>query len=76
MFPSIEETFEWRGTNFPELYEWLTKNSILKNFKIRVVDPGNKDSSIFISFNEAQLTLQVGDKIGRTIEEKYYIIES
>lgn len=75
MSPFAEESFQWKGTNFPELYEWLTGHSINKNLKLRIVTPGQPNSSIEINIDNAILYLSVGDIIVRTSDGSYFVIE-
>lgn len=63
MFLAAEEAFQWRGTNFHKLYEWLTKHSITKNFKLKVIESGQSHSSIDIIIDDVKLTLNIEDWI-------------
>jgi len=75
MFPFAEESLQWRGTNFHELYEWLTRHSITKNLKIKVIQPGQPNSSIEIVIDDIRLVLSVEDWIVRTKDDVYFVIE-
>lgn len=75
MFPFIEESVQWKGTNFPELYEWLTRNSTTKNFKLRVLMPGQPNSSIEIVIDNIRLSLCVDDWIVKNANGVYYVVE-
>jgi len=75
VFPLIEDSLQWRGTNFPELYEWLTRHSTHKNFRLKVAMPGQSNSSIEISIDGTTLQLRVDDWIVRSSEDIYYVIE-
>lgn len=62
----VKNSFQWNGTNFPDLYEWLTKNSISKNFKLKIVEPGSKTSEIKITVDDIHVViLKIGDWIVR-----------
>jgi len=75
MFPLAEDSLRWRGTNFPELYEWLTRYSTHKNLRLKVAMPGQPNSSIEISIDGITLYLRVDDWIVRSSEGIYYVIE-
>ena len=75
MFPFGEESLQWRGTNFHELYEWLTNNSTTKNFKLRVIQPGNKRSTIEVTIDSVTLSLNVDDWIVKNPAGIYYVVE-
>lgn len=75
MSPLIEEALQWRGTNFPELYEWLTKHSTTKNFKLKVTMPGRPHSSIEITIDNIKLCLNVEDWIIKNKDGIYYVVE-
>ena len=64
---------QWTGTNFPEIYEWLIFSSVTRDFKLRVLDPGNKKSPIEITIDDCRLFLEIGDWIVR--DENLYFIE-
>jgi len=74
-FPLIEDSLQWRGINFAELYEWLTRQSTRKNLRLKVIMPGQPNSSIQISINGTTLYLHVDDWIVRSSEGIYYVIE-
>ena len=75
MHPLAEESFLWRGNNFPELYEWLTRRSITKSFKIKVIEPGQPNSSVEIVIDNIWLVLEIEDLIVRTEEDIYYVLK-
>jgi len=64
---------QWTGINFPEIYEWLIEGSTTRNFRLRVLDPGNKNSSVQITIDDCKLLLKIGDWIIQ--EESFYFIE-
>lgn len=56
-------SIKWLGTNFPQLYEWLVKESQPATFRIRVLDPGNPLSPIEVSIDGFVMKLNVSDVI-------------
>jgi hypothetical protein len=75
MFPFNGESLQWRGTNFSELYEWLTTGSISKNFKLKILEPGNRTSPLEITIEDLTLFLRVDDWIVRTKNGFFYVVE-
>lgn len=75
MFPFIEKSLQWKGTNFPELYEWLTRHSTTKNFRLRVMMPGQPNSAIELTIEDIKLTLNVDDWVVKNADGIYYVVE-
>ena len=71
MVPS--NSIKWLGTNFPELYEWLVKESQPAAFRIRIIEPGNPLSPIEISIDGFTLKINVYDVV---VEEEgiYFVL--
>lgn len=65
---------QWTGTNFPEIYEWLIDGSTTRDFRLRILDPGNKNSPVQITINDCRLLLKTGDWI--TQDESLYFVEN
>lgn len=75
MFPFTGESFQWRGTNFIDLYEWLTKHSTTKNLKLKILLPGVPNSPIEITIDDIVLRLNIDDWITKS-EKGIYFVEA
>lgn len=73
MFPFVGESLQWRGTNFIELYEWLTKNSKTKSLKLKVLLPGLPNSPIEITIDDITLRLNIDDWVVKNENGIYYV---
>jgi len=74
LFPFVENSFQWKGTNFPELYEWLTGHTFTKKFKLKVLKPGQPNSSIEIIIDNIKLALNIYDWIVKD-NDTYYVVK-
>ena len=60
-----DNSIKWLGTNFSEVYEWLTNDLSFTDFKLKILEPGSSKSTIEIKVNNISLSLRVGDTIVR-----------
>ena len=67
----------WTGNNFPEIYALLARNSMTKNFKIKLIESGRSaTTSIEIINDNARLVLNVGDWIVAPQGDVCFVIEN
>lgn len=64
---------QWTGTNFPEIYEWLTAGPVTRDLTLKILDPGNPASVIEIKIFGFNLRLNIGDYIVKDSENFYYV---
>jgi len=69
------ELFKWDGANFSKFYEWLTRQSFNKNFKLKIETPGQPNSAITIDIDNNILRLNVDDTIIRGKDGSYSVIK-
>ena len=79
MLSSTENSsIQWVGSNFAEVYQWLTDHSTSVNFLLRVLLPGNPNSTIEIQIDNLTLRLDIGNWIVRYKQDSkmiYYVVE-
>lgn len=68
-----EDSVQWTGLNFPEIYGWLIEKSKSKDLALRVLDPGNPSSTIEIENDGLILQLNIGDRITRDLDGLYFV---
>lgn len=76
MSPHVEESLQWRGNNFPELYEWLVRYSTTKNLKLKILSPGQPNSPIQVSLDRSiSFKLSINDWIVRYDDGTYCVFD-
>ena len=66
----------WTGNNFSEIYALLTRNSVTKNFKIKLIESGQSaTTSIEIITDNARLILNIGDWLVAPQGDVCFVIE-